>query len=436
MLRRVLLLASPLVGFIVGRLLTYILVGLLAANPADAITFAQFVALFGSTKSIAAADLNFAQGSSGVCKVKGAQVPCTSLVTFSGGVNGTVVNAAGNIVAASAPRFNYSATSIGAPLGLLIEEARTNLALQSRALATTPWSSTQVSGTTVTNNAGVSPDGTSNASSVSPTQQFGNTLQNITAAASTTYALSIYIKVLSGNTALSLTISDTIAGVVQSNDVHAIAATNQWARYAITHATGAGINGVNFTIQDRNASGFGTFLAWCAQVELGAFSTSCIPTAASSVTRSADVAQATGALLAALQGTAASVVVKTNGIGNLAGNFPTFLSETTTAVLYVNGAFTSLGSNSGGSLSAGGTTMAAIPSVQAAAWNATTKTSVLNGGTVASLTGSGFALTGNTYLGGVNGTGFFLDGSIGRVAVFNSQLPSAALQAMTTAGAF
>lgn len=51
-------------------------------------------------------------------------------ITISGGANGTRTNSSGVIVAALAPRFDYDQAT-GEPLGLLIEEARTNLLLNS-----------------------------------------------------------------------------------------------------------------------------------------------------------------------------------------------------------------------------------------------------------------------------------------------------------------
>ncbi|ARR52116.1 hypothetical protein HY78_00885 [Rhizorhabdus wittichii DC-6] len=51
-------------------------------------------------------------------------------IVFSGGANGTRVNAAGQIVAASAPRYDYDPVTREAK-GLLIEEARTNYLIQS-----------------------------------------------------------------------------------------------------------------------------------------------------------------------------------------------------------------------------------------------------------------------------------------------------------------
>lgn len=55
-----------------------------------------------------------------------------SRVTYSGGANGTRVNSAGLIVAATTPRFDYNPVTL-APLGLLVEEARTNKATNENA---------------------------------------------------------------------------------------------------------------------------------------------------------------------------------------------------------------------------------------------------------------------------------------------------------------
>lgn len=66
-----------------------------------------------------ALDLNFGSGSSP-----------DGRMAFSGGANGTRTDATGSIVSASAPRIDYDPVTL-APLGLLVEESRTNLLLNS-----------------------------------------------------------------------------------------------------------------------------------------------------------------------------------------------------------------------------------------------------------------------------------------------------------------
>jgi len=82
-------------------------------------------------------------------------------VTASGGANTTRVNASGNIVAATAPRFDY--TWAGASRGLLVEPSRQNVLTHSEDLSNAAWSKSHVAATA---NAGASPDGGNHAANV------------------------------------------------------------------------------------------------------------------------------------------------------------------------------------------------------------------------------------------------------------------------------
>ena len=75
-----------------------------------------------------------------------------SRITYSGGANGTRVNSAGVIVAATAPRFDYNPVTLAAK-GLLVEEARTNLLLRSEDLTNASWVDNGVPGGTPTRTA-------------------------------------------------------------------------------------------------------------------------------------------------------------------------------------------------------------------------------------------------------------------------------------------
>jgi hypothetical protein len=74
-----------------------------------------------------------------------------SRLTISGGAGGTRVNSSGNIVSASAPRFDYDPVSLAAR-GLLVEEQRTNLCIRSQDPTNAVWTKSAVSvpGTTTT----------------------------------------------------------------------------------------------------------------------------------------------------------------------------------------------------------------------------------------------------------------------------------------------
>jgi hypothetical protein len=155
-------------------------------------------------------------------------------ITFTrSGDTATVTNSSGVIVAINAdlPRFDYNPTTL-APLGLLIEESRTNVLLNSL-----------IDGTSLTTQSVV-----------------------VTAAART---LSFYG---TGQIVLSGAASATVTG------------TGAYpARTVLTFTPSAGT--LTLTV---------TGTVQFAQLELGSFATSFIPTAASQVTRTTDVAVMTG----------------------------------------------------------------------------------------------------------------------------------------------
>jgi hypothetical protein len=196
------------------------------------------------------------------------------------------------------PRFDYDPVTLAAK-GLLIEEQRTNLITYSEAFDNAAWTLYQA---TVTANATTAPDGTSTADMLSATgSPFGLALRSISVTSGATYTATVFLKGGSISTGIfgvtdtgtgldysvsvnlnSGTITSTSAGITSSIQ----AAGNGWYRVAITRtASGTSLN----PFVGPNASS-GSIYAWGAQMEAGAFATSHIPTVASTVTRSADVA--------------------------------------------------------------------------------------------------------------------------------------------------
>lgn len=93
-----------------------------------------------------------------------------SLITFSRASSGGRINAAGEfeLVGNDVPRLTYDPATLQ-PLGLLVEEQRTNLLLQSSAVSTASWQKTAISALS----SGTSPDGIP-AEKITPVAGAGN----------------------------------------------------------------------------------------------------------------------------------------------------------------------------------------------------------------------------------------------------------------------
>jgi hypothetical protein len=201
-------------------------------------------------------------------------------ITFSRASSATYVDADGLIKSATAgqARFDHSPTT-GESLGLLVEEARTNLLLHNRTLTDAAWVTSNV--TAAKDQVGV--DGVaSSASKITASGANGTILQTITSA-SAARATSAYVKRITGTGAIEMT---------QDNGTTwtAITVTNAWTRVAIPSATVTNPV-VGFRIVVNNDA----IAVDYVQCESGTFIGSAIETTSATVTRSADVAQITGA---------------------------------------------------------------------------------------------------------------------------------------------
>jgi hypothetical protein len=233
----------------------------------------------------------------------------SDIITFTRASSATYFDATGTLQTATtdAPRFDYNPSTLAAN-GLLIEEARTNLALQSQDFATT-WTPSAAS---ISVDVEVSPDGTSNADKlIEDNTTSTHTLGQVFSFTSgVTYAVSIFAKAAertrieyrAGNTTTfgARAIFDLSAGtVVQTTSGTASIQSigNGWYRCIIVGASAAtaSTNMLVYLVESgttTNYLGDGTsgVYIWGAQLEAGAFPTSYIPTTSSAVTRAADVA--------------------------------------------------------------------------------------------------------------------------------------------------
>lgn len=219
-----------------------------------------------------------------------------------------------------APRLDYSPTSLQ-PLGLLVEEQRTNLLTYSNAFSNVAWG--KVTASVSSTSATTAPDGTTSATKLiegtglPPDSRDGFNMIGSGSGFSTGDAVfSVYVKAaersqiaIGGKWAAGVAMTAVIVDLTTGTSVGTtaispgnISATllsvvdvgNSWKRVSVKLTAGQATYGFLATASGNtvNYSGNGAsgLYIYGAQLEAGSFSTSYIPTSASQVTRSADLA--------------------------------------------------------------------------------------------------------------------------------------------------
>jgi hypothetical protein len=245
-----------------------------------------------------------------------------SRVTITRALNtATAINSSGFIavVNANLPRFDYDPVSLACK-GLLIEESRANLALNSSNLSAASWSLLRATNTI---NSGTAPDNTNTANLLLDNAVSGThvAIQLFTKAASpVAYAASIFLKAgvrtkgefrmsdQAGNgTRVTFNLSNGTVGTptvfgtgFTLGSASVVAMKDGWYRIILTTTSNSSVTlGLELYIANDalaisyvgNGSGF---YVWGAQLEAGSFATSYIPTTTTSLTRNADRVSMTG----------------------------------------------------------------------------------------------------------------------------------------------
>jgi len=241
-------------------------------------------------------------------------------ITFTRALNtATVVNSSGNVapINADLPRFDYDPITLACK-GLLIEEARTNILLNSENFSAASWATadssvdTNVSATT-------DPSGAQTADKLKTTTAAGvqhSLLVTVNVTSGVSYTHTYYAKKGEINfffigwstpffgafnpAYFNLDTGAVTTGTGTTATMTAVG--NGWYRCSATRAaiaTGAvqlriGLTDSNTSTLSTGANNTDGIYLWGAQLEAGAFATSYIPTEATALTRNADVATMTG----------------------------------------------------------------------------------------------------------------------------------------------
>ena len=414
----------------------------------------------GSVDGISAAlDLRFASSLS---------LTSTSGITpsFSRASTGTFFNSSGVLTTApvNGPRFNhvYNGSS-WVSKGLLVEEQRTNLCTYSSNQLNAAWVPFN---STITASGETDPVGGTSAFRIAETTTSNqrHIAYNTITPSAATFTYSVFAKAQERNWLQLISFDDPnlyytwfnlSTGVVGTNaagnTATITAVGNGWYRCSVTRtvaSTGAQYIQTGPANGDNNSAYAGDptkgLLVYGAQVEIGSFPTSYIPTVASSVTRSADVCQITGsaftnlwnategsfacevdsfggntianqAIVTANDGTFANVIGQIRNLQNTIGDYGAFCRASNTNTMSIS--------------RAAGSTQAGVAFKVATGFKANDCADSLNGGAVITDSSVTIPTVNRITIGDFHtGANTILNGHIARLRYFNKRLTNKQLE--------
>ena len=363
-------------------------------------------------------------------------------------------------------RFDHDPITLACK-GLLIEESRTNLALQSENHPSATWNKTGVTVASATNTA---PNGSTTSNLVSEDSSTGlhRIFQSTAYVTGTSYSISCFLKyagrqfVAISHPAVTLnniaifdiqngTISLSQSGITSSITaypngwyrcvVNGVAATTATQSHIIQGSTTGGTLTGSYTGLNGAA-----FYIYGSQVEAGAFPTSYIPTTTASVVRSADICSITGASFTSFynqsEGTlfadatplAISQLSHVLGINTTGLNNAHSIWKSNSAISGVGLRWvaTTTNGSSPQSLISTTTDIATTRSKLSYAYKTDDMVFVANGSLVGTDTSGTMPTSTAMRIGSRDdGTGFYLNGHLASIRYYKKRLANAKLQALT-----
>lgn len=383
--------------------------------------------------------------------------------TYIAAISGTTVISITQVGASIGDTFTIDNISVKevtfTPRGLLIEESRQNLLLQSRDMTTASWTKSDV--TPTRNQVGI--DGTANSACLMTEGSAGtaSTRQTSTVTAGSTCTVSYVFK--RGNTDwVRIALDDngggniaqawfnlntgakgtiTVGGTFSGQTSSITSYGGGWYRVTLSGTPSGVYTTARYDFSSANADNSttrvsgATYIVDCAQLEVGAFATSIIPTTTTALVRASDSASMTGTNFSSwFNASAGTFVVEaltsaSGSRGVLSVNDGTSNNKTDIRIGTGAANFCSVGGVSQTNLGAG--LSAGVVNKVAYAQDTSNRYLSANGGSAVSVASS-IPTVNSLQLGGFDvGTSFQLNGYLRSLRYYNTRLPNATLQSLT-----